>query len=115
MQFQLIASNPCIASRLIRFCHIDSKVNVADVLTKSLDNQTFHYLIRPFLFRNPGEPRWPPEDKVLSVFDPQPKVSPVQTSSDKDSEQPSTSGEVDKPNSTGELTDNPSTLSSDDA
>ena len=115
MQFQLIASNPCIASRLIRFCHIDSKVNVADVLTKSLDNQTFHYLIRPFLFRNPGEPKWPPENKVISVFDPQPKVSSVQTSSDKDSEQPSTSGEVDKPNSTGELTDNPSTLSSDDA
>ena len=59
-----------IAARLIRFCHIDSKINAADVLTKPLDNQSFHHLIRPFLFRNPGEPRWPPEHKVLSVFDP---------------------------------------------
>ena len=45
-----------VAVRLIRFCHIDSKINVADVLTKPLDNQSFHHLIRPFLFRNPGEP-----------------------------------------------------------
>ena len=59
-----------IAARLIRFCHIDSKINVTDVLTKPLDNQSSHHLIRPFLFRNPGEPRWPPENKVLSVFDP---------------------------------------------
>ena len=40
-----------IAARIIRFCHIDSKVNVADVLTKPLDNQSFHHLVRPFLFR----------------------------------------------------------------
>ena len=104
-----------IAARLIRFCHIDSKINVADVLTKPLDNQSFHHLIRPFLFRNPGEPRWPPENKVLSVFDPQPKDSSVQTPSGSVSEQPSTSGEVDLSNSTGELPENPSTSSSDDA
>ena len=53
-----------IAARLIRFWHIDSKINVVDVLTKPLDNQTFHHLIRPFLFNNPGEPQWPPEHKV---------------------------------------------------
>ena len=34
-----------IAARLICFCHIDSKINVADVLTKPLDNQSFHHLI----------------------------------------------------------------------
>ena len=68
-----------IAARLIRFCHIDSKIKVADVLTKPLDNQTFHLLIRPFLFRNPGEPWWPPEHKVLSVFDPLAKDSTTQT------------------------------------
>ena len=78
-----------IAARLIRFCHIDSKINVADVLTKPLDNQTFHHVIRSFLFRNPGEPRWPPEHKVLSVFDPPTKDPSVQTPSASVSEQPS--------------------------
>ena len=48
-----------IAARIIRFCHIDSVNNVADVLTKPLPNVAFHGLTRPFLFRNPGEPRWP--------------------------------------------------------
>ena len=100
-----------IAARLIRFCHIDSKINVADVLTKPLDNQSFHHLIRPFLFRNPGEPRWPPENKVLSVFDPLAKDPSVQTPSASVSEQPSTSGEVNTPNSTGGLPKNPSTSS----
>ena len=38
-----------IAARLICFCHIDSKINVADFLTKPLDNQTFHHLIRLLL------------------------------------------------------------------
>ena len=105
-----------IAARLICFCHIDSKINVADVLTKPLDNQTFHHLIRPFLFRNPGEPRWPPEHKVLSVFDPLAKDSTVQTQSTTVLEQPLTSGEVKPPNSTGELPKkSSSTSSSDDA
>ena len=39
----------------------------------------------------------------------------IQTPSASVSEQPSTSGEVDQPDSTGKLTDNPSTLSSDNA
>ena len=104
-----------IAARLIRFCHIDSKINVADVLTKPLDNQSFHHLIRPFLFRSPGEPQWPPENKVLSVFDPQPKDPSVQPPPASVSEQPLASGEVDTSNSTGELPENPSTSPSDDA
>ena len=48
-----------VAARAIRFCHIDSKINVADVLTKPLPNSTFHSLIKPFLFRSPGGKRWP--------------------------------------------------------
>ena len=48
-----------IAARIIRFCHIDTQVNIADVLTKPLVGPTFHQLIAPLLFRNPGEERWP--------------------------------------------------------
>ena len=48
-----------IAARIIRFCHIDTAVNLADILTKPLGNDDFHHLIRPILFRNPGEPRLP--------------------------------------------------------
>ena len=48
-----------IAARIIRFCHIDIQVNLADILTKPLGNDDFHHLIRPILFRNPGEPRLP--------------------------------------------------------
>ena len=48
-----------VAARLIRFCHIESSRNVADVLTKPLPNPVFHHLIKPFLFRNPGDQRWP--------------------------------------------------------
>lgn len=48
-----------VAARIIRFCHIDSQVNVADLLTKPLPNPNFHHLVKPLLFRNPGEPSWP--------------------------------------------------------
>ena len=71
---------------------LTQKNNVADVLTKPLDNQTFHHLIRPFFFRNPGEPRWPLEHKVLSVFDPLAMDPSVQTPPASVSEQPLTSG-----------------------
>ena len=91
-----------IAARLIRFCHIDSKIKVADVLTKPLDNQTFHHLIRPFLFRNPGEPWWPPEHKVLSIFVSPAKDSTAQPQPASVSEPLLTSGEVKPPNPTGE-------------
>ena len=93
---------------------LTQKNNVADVLTKPLDNQTFHHLIRPFFFRNPGEPRWPLEHKVLSVFDPPAKDSTVQAQSTTVPEQPLTSGEAETPNSTGELPKNSSSSSSDD-
>ena len=48
-----------IAARIVRFCHVDTQVNLADVLTKPLHNDDFHRLVKPILFRNPGEPRLP--------------------------------------------------------
>ena len=48
-----------IAARIVRFCHVDSEKNFADLLTKPLPNMTFHNLVKPLLFRNPGDPRWP--------------------------------------------------------
>ena len=48
-----------IAARVIRFCYVETEKNLADVLTKPLDNATFHRLVKPILFRNPGEPRLP--------------------------------------------------------
>ena len=52
-----------IAARIIRFCHIDTNLNVADALTKPLGNAEFHNLVKPCLFRNPGGPRWPLLDR----------------------------------------------------
>ena len=42
-----------IAAKIIRFCHVNSEDNFADVLTKPLANQEFHKLIKPYLFRVP--------------------------------------------------------------
>ena len=53
-----------VAARAIRFCHVDSNVNVADVLTKPLPNPVFHTLIKPFLFRAPGGKRWPQVSEI---------------------------------------------------
>ena len=47
-----------IAGKIIQFHHVASQNNLADVLTKPLPSQTFHPLIKPILFRNPGEDRW---------------------------------------------------------
>ena len=51
-----------VAARLIRFCHIDTSQNIADVLTKPLSGPQFHHLVKPLLFRNPGEPTLPPPE-----------------------------------------------------
>ena len=48
-----------IAAKIVRFCHIASHTNIADVLTKPLDFQVLYPLIKPLLFANPGENRWP--------------------------------------------------------
>ena len=48
-----------VAARIIPFCHVDSSINIAYVLTKPLANPAFHHLLKPMLFWNPGEQRWP--------------------------------------------------------
>ena len=48
-----------IASRAVRFCHVESSKNMADILTKPLPNTLFHHLVRPILFRNPNDEQWP--------------------------------------------------------
>jgi hypothetical protein len=42
-----------IAERIMRFAYIKSVENVSDVLTKSLRNEKFHYLMKKWLFRVP--------------------------------------------------------------
>ncbi len=42
-----------VAAKILRFAHIPSEDNVADVLTKPLGNIAFHRLVRPILFRVP--------------------------------------------------------------
>ena len=42
-----------IAAKIMRFAHISSSENIADVLTKPLPNKTFHYLVKKYLFRQP--------------------------------------------------------------
>ena len=42
-----------IACGILRFAHIRSENNIADVLTKPLTNVKFHPLIQPILFRSP--------------------------------------------------------------
>jgi hypothetical protein len=39
-----------IAARIIRFSYIKSERNVSDVLTKSISNEIFHYLMKRWLF-----------------------------------------------------------------
>ena len=42
-----------IAAGIIRFAHIDSKENIADILTKNVDKTTFYHLSKKCLFRVP--------------------------------------------------------------
>ena len=42
-----------IAAKILRFAHVRSEENLADILTKPLANPIFHYLVRPILFRVP--------------------------------------------------------------
>jgi len=43
----------CIAAKVLRFVHINTKTNLADVLTKPLANDDFLRLVKPVLFRLP--------------------------------------------------------------
>jgi hypothetical protein len=42
-----------IAGRYVKFGHVRSEKNLADVNTKPLDSTAFHRIIDPYLFRNP--------------------------------------------------------------
>ena len=42
-----------IAAKILRFAHVDSTNNIADVMTKALSGIAFHTLISYFLFRKP--------------------------------------------------------------
>ena len=44
----------CVATNIIRFVHIDTWENIADCLTKPLPNDLFLGLVKPVLFRLPG-------------------------------------------------------------
>ena len=46
-----------IAAKVLRFAHIRSEENLADILTKPLPNPAFHSLIKPILFRVPAHVR----------------------------------------------------------
>ncbi len=51
----------CIAAKIVRFCHIESTQNIADILTKPLPNDQYLYLVKKHLFRTP--PGWKQEGK----------------------------------------------------
>ena len=42
-----------IAAKVMRFAYIKSEENVSDILTKPLNNEKFHYLMKKWLFRVP--------------------------------------------------------------
>ena len=44
-----------IASGAMKFAHIRSDCNCADILTKPLSGSAFMNLVRPLLFRNPSD------------------------------------------------------------
>jgi hypothetical protein len=45
------------AANVIRFVHIPTETNYADILTKPLGSEKFYQLVRPLLFRQPREKR----------------------------------------------------------
>ena len=46
-----------IAAKIMRFAHIRSEENLADILTKALPNPIFYKLVKPVLFRVPAHVR----------------------------------------------------------
>ena len=56
-----------VAAGFVRFGHVCSELNVADILTKFLTPQSFRRLAHPFLFRhleNIDQPATIPDDRV---------------------------------------------------
>ena len=52
-----------IAAKVMRFAHIPSEDNLADIMTKPLPSATFYKLVKPVLFRVPAHAR--KQDMVL--------------------------------------------------
>jgi hypothetical protein len=48
-----------IAGKIVKYVHISSQLNIADVLTKPLAGNVLYQLVKPVLFANPGEVLWP--------------------------------------------------------
>ena len=40
-----------VAAKVLRFVHVRSEENLADILTKALPNPAFYKLLKPILFR----------------------------------------------------------------
>ena len=53
------------AAGIIHFCHLPSEMNLADVLNKPLNNESFHRLIKPVMFSDWDTIRWPWLDPKL--------------------------------------------------
>ncbi len=78
----------CVAAHVLRFVHIDTKVNLADILTKPLSNDEFLPLAKPVLFRLPAarqqQAPWSPtyctKGPITNLSPPQAK-DPASTSS----------------------------------
>lgn len=51
-----------IAGNIIRYCHIDSRLNIADCLTKPLPGNVQYNLLKPIMFANNFTNLWPGED-----------------------------------------------------
>ena len=57
-----------IAGKIVKYVHINSQLNIADVLTKPLAGNVLYQLVKPVLFANPGEVLWPGENIEVQVI-----------------------------------------------
>ena len=57
-----------IAAKIINFAHIDSKLNVADILTKPLTTELFHGCLKNYMFRKSSIVQKEPEKTVQVGF-----------------------------------------------
>ena len=57
-----------IAAKILNFAHIESKVNVADILTKPLPTELFHCCLKDYMFRKPHMPLKEPDVTVQVGF-----------------------------------------------
>jgi len=68
----------CVAAWVLCFAHIDTKINLVDILTKPLSNDIFLNLAKPVLFRLPTS--WQQVEKVPWSSTPYTRVSTMNSS-----------------------------------